>query len=74
MGTHRAIGYVQLHNDIHDYIRNVHHEEDTFYKCSEYLPIKVVDSVPPPSEPSPEEDETNEIEHNIEVHLDNSYK
>ena len=60
MGTHQAIGYVQLHNNIHDYIENVHHKGDTFYKCSEYPPTKVGDIVPSPSEPSPVEDETTE--------------
>ena len=63
------IGYVQLHNNIHDYIVNMHHEGDNFYKCSEYPPKKAEDIVPPPSEPSPKEYETTEIEHDTEVHL-----
>ena len=61
--THQKIGYVQVHNNMHDYIENVHHEGDTFYKCSEYPPTKAGDIITPPSEPSPEEDETTEIEH-----------
>ena len=69
-GTHRVIGYVELHNNIHDYIGNVHHKGDTFYKCIECPLTKVGDIVPPPSEPSPKGDETSEIEHDTEVHLD----